>query len=57
MKWQEHTQLLMKQFSVSIEKMKQTINALLSNIEKHFSKAILDLGNDFIDLKLETDTL
>ena len=57
MKWQEHTQLLKKKFSVSIEKMKQTINAQLSNIETQFNKAIFDLGNDFMDLILETDTL
>ena len=58
MKWQEHTQLLTKEFSVSIKKMKQTINAQLSNIEEtQFNKAIHDLGNDFIDLKLETYTL
>ena len=37
--------------------MKQAINVQLSNIETQFNKAILDLRNDFIDLKLETDTL
>ena len=37
--------------------MKQTINAQLSNIETQFNKAIFDLGNDFMDLILETDTL
>ena len=57
MKWQEHTQLLTNEFSVSIEKMKQAINVQLSDIETQFNKAILDLRKDFIDLKLETDTL
>ena len=57
MKWQEHTQRLTKEFSVSIEEMKQTLNKQLSSIETQFNKAILDLGNDFIDLKVETDTL
>ena len=37
--------------------MKQAINVQLSNIETQFNKAILDLRNDFIVLKLETDTL
>ena len=57
MKWQDHTQRPTKEFSVSIEKMKQRINAQLSNIETQFNKASFDLINDFIDLKLETDTL
>ena len=56
MKWQEHTQLITKEISVSIENVKQAINVQLSNIEAQFNKAILDLRKDFIDLKLVTDT-
>ena len=57
MKWRENTQLLTKEFSVSIEKMKLTLNTQLSDIETQFNNAILDLGNNVIDLNLETDTL
>ena len=40
---------------ISIDKIKQTTNAQLSNIETQDNEAIFDLRNDLIDSRLEAD--
>ena len=39
----EQSKQIVKQFSASIEKLKECINSQLSNIEMEFNDAILDL--------------
>ena len=46
----EQSKQIMKQFSASIEAIKESINSQLSCIEMQFNGAILDLREDFMQL-------
>ena len=54
----KRNQVIMKQFSATIETLKESINLQLSNIEMQFNNAILDLHkNDIMQLKQEINII